>query len=508
MKYILDQLYLDISSDPRELKPLISRRLAIPEKNFRYEIIDREYHQDGLKRGICYKVSIETIDFIRDTSIHFLPEINSFDIPEYPHKDRPVVIGAGFAGLFAAYVLALSGAKPIVIEQGKDIAKRKADYEGFKTQGRMEGLTDGRFGVGGYLGTTGFRLSKESDSLQERWIFDSIETLGMPLPKSHHVFFSSADSMNLASAMVSAILRSGGEIYTESVATGIKSMLGKVREVRFSEKGKERNIPTGHVIVACGENNASMLRQGGVDIGSGGLSCFSFLLEKPLSELNRPIYGSASPDPRLPLSFMVSGFNPDPELHVTLTHFYPNAYAVPMGTTANLVDVGVALGKSNEPNGISVLNIFKNEGNFSVGEEGVLIGRARREMMPYAAPAETVKDYLSGKDPIRLGAFKPSYSKGVYLANLERVYPGKVGEALKTTLERLVRKEACFADGRALLFGPTLTYDNGSSSPLADSGKTNMKGLYFSAPKRNYDYSLRLVADAGITAALALLKGK
>ena len=62
---------------------------------------------------------------------------------------RPVIIGAGPAGLFSALTLAQNGIKPIIIEQGKTVDERKKDVEEFQKTGKLNTLSNVQFGEGG-----------------------------------------------------------------------------------------------------------------------------------------------------------------------------------------------------------------------------------------------------------------------------------------------------------------------------------------------------------------------
>ena len=83
--------------------------------------------------------------------VRYEPE--HFDWPEAPGaaplKHRPVVIGAGPAGLFAGYMLALEGYQPIVLERGRDVKDRVADVRTFDGGGAVDGESNYLFGEGG-----------------------------------------------------------------------------------------------------------------------------------------------------------------------------------------------------------------------------------------------------------------------------------------------------------------------------------------------------------------------
>src|SRR3954447_9416385 len=79
-------------------------------------------------------------------------ESDHFDWPEpggEPLRTRPVIIGAGPAGLFAGYFLALSGYAPLVLERGRDVKDRVADVRKFDSGGDLDPESNYLFGEGG-----------------------------------------------------------------------------------------------------------------------------------------------------------------------------------------------------------------------------------------------------------------------------------------------------------------------------------------------------------------------
>ena len=282
-------------------------------------------------------------------------------------------------------------------------------------------------------------------------------------------------------------------------------MLGKIKEVRYEEKGIEKGIATSHVLLACGEGNIPASSRSGIKTKDHPVRAVSFLLEKPSSELFRPLYGTSYPDSKLPLAFSLITGSPCSEFSIAFSHFYPSAMPILMASEAKQIDLGLSIASKGEANGISLLSLLPSSGALTKEEALELTKLSFKESLPYACPAETTKDFLLGKDPLRLSTFKPSYRKGVYLANLSNIFSGKVGVALKESLARLVRKESVFADGRALLLGPSITLSDGSKEIDLGQGKTSVRGLYIAGNCHNYEYSGLETLQSGIRAALSLL---
>ena len=77
------------------------------------------------------------------------PSISSGPRPVLPLEHRPVIVGAGPAGLFAGYLLALDGYRPIILERGREVKDRVADVLAFDAGGPVDPESNYLFGEGG-----------------------------------------------------------------------------------------------------------------------------------------------------------------------------------------------------------------------------------------------------------------------------------------------------------------------------------------------------------------------
>ena len=502
MKYVLNPIYLEGPYNEVLLREAIAKKLGFNVHQFRFEILDREFVWNGQARGVAYTVAVETAQFVRDTSIRFLLESPDIPIPRYAGKDQPVVIGAGLAGLMAAYILALSGAKPIVLERGKDYQERLADISLFDTRNRLEEESNARYGCGGVLGVSGFTFRQDSD-VMKRYIIHLFEMLGIKGNQDHDRFVSAREAATICTHLIEEIRKRGGEIHYKTKVVGGKSFLGKMKEIRYRNEVEERSISATHVLVCCGEENLPVLEKLGVSLPQEP-TAISLYLEKPMVELNRAVYGSMSKDNYYPSYFHVESGTTKNGLAYETGFFYEKSRPLFFGKMPGECVLGLTMAEPSSQSGIVPITIQIND---SAEDLSGLSQIGFKRNLPYLCPGELLKSYMLGQEPLKLGTIKPSYNKGVYLANLNVLFGGRIGDAFHQILDGFIKTQDCFNDGRALLLGPGITKGNGAASFAKTKGKTNVRGLYFAASERNWAYDGLATAQAGIEAALSLIAG-
>lgn len=159
MSVRVSELKLHLGQDEAELPELIGDRLGCPASEIRYWRILRK-SLDARRRDDIHHVYSVAVDIPawEEASQGVFPKgvsalnDDSFQWPQpgqEPLRHRPVVVGSGPAGLFAAYMLAISGYRPIMLERGKAVKERVADVRTFDAGGPLDAESNYLYGEGG-----------------------------------------------------------------------------------------------------------------------------------------------------------------------------------------------------------------------------------------------------------------------------------------------------------------------------------------------------------------------
>ena len=106
MRYFVGDIMLLPNQGEAQIRNQIANRLRIPSNSFRFEWVNRRARLVDNRLCVFYDCAVDTFAFVRNTQIHFFEEMAPFQFPSFHGKGAICVIGAGFSGLFCAYLLA------------------------------------------------------------------------------------------------------------------------------------------------------------------------------------------------------------------------------------------------------------------------------------------------------------------------------------------------------------------------------------------------------------------
>ena len=159
------------------------------------------------------------------------PDVFGLKLPPWPaDKGRPLVVGAGPAGLFCALALAARGARPILVERGKPVEARSRDVEQLETRGEMDPESNVLFGEGGAGAFSDGKLTCGLNSPHIRTVLGTLVRCGAPeeILVAQRPHIGTDELRRVLVGMRAALTRLGAEIRFETRLTGLILQKGRV----------------------------------------------------------------------------------------------------------------------------------------------------------------------------------------------------------------------------------------------------------------------------------------
>ena len=544
----ITELRLPLHHADAELLPAVLARLGLPAAALKSWTVFRRAFDARRKAAVqlIYTIDCEVVgqaDVLArhagDPHIRVAPDTEYRLVARAPAdfrasgRLRPVVVGFGPCGLFAALVLAQMGLAPIVLERGKEVRQRTKDTWGLWRQGVLNPESNVQFGEGG-AGTfsDGKLWSQISDP---RHLMRKVLTEFVKAGAPEEILFVSKPHIgtfrlvSMIEKMRSDIEALGGEIRFQQQVVDVRIEDGHIRGLVL--KGGEQ-IDADHVVLALGHSardTFTMLHERGVTMEAKPFSV-GFRVEHPQGVIDRARFGPSAGHPILGAA------------DYKLVHHASNGRSVysfcmcPGGTVVaatseegRVVTNGMSQYSRNERNanagivvGISPQDYRQAAGGADAGGRvSPLDGMAFQRFWEsrayelggggYQAPGALVGDFIKGQPSTAVGSVLPSYKPGVHftaLADPQRPsLPPYVLAAIREALPAFERQIKGFAMADAVLTG----VETRTSSPLRmtrgkDWQSLNVRGLYPAGEGAGYAGGIMSAGVDGIEVAEALGK--
>ena len=432
---------------------------------------------------------------------------------------RPLVVGLGPAGLFAAYVLAMNGARPIVIERGQDVTRRARAVESFWAGGAFNPRSNVQFGEGGAGAfsdgklTTGISDPRCAQALRVLYECGAPEEI-LYLAKPH---IGTDRLPGVVKTLREKIVALGGEARFETRLAGLETEDGRVAAaVLETAEGVRETLPVGSVILAVGHSardTFEMLRDLGVDMARKPFS-IGARIEHSQKMIDRSQYGEAASHPALGAAdYKLSARLPNGRSAYTFCMCPGGSVVAAASEIGGVVTNGMSAFARDGKNANSALLVGVEPEDFG-GDDPLAGVRFQRRWEQaafrlgggdYRAPAQRVGDFLRGVPSTGCGDVAPTYRPGVTYASLDECLPGFVTETMRLALQRMDRQLSGFAAPGALLTG----VETRSSSPVrilrGEDCQSSLSGLYPCGEGAGYAGGILSAAVDGMRVAEALL---
>jgi uncharacterized FAD-dependent dehydrogenase len=526
----ITELSLPLDTDHPALRRAIVRRLKINDADLLdFTVFKRSY--DARKKNsailFVYVIDLQARNepailqaFANDHTVRPAPDTDYHPAGHAPANlsERPVIVGFGPCGLFAALLLAQMGFKPIVLERGRNVRSRTADTWALWRKNILTPESNVQFGEGGAgLFSDGKLYSQIKDpKFYGRKVMREFVRAGAPeeilyVSKPHIGTFRLT---GVVAAMRAEIIALGGEVRFESKVVDLLIENGSLEAVVLAD---DETIRTRHVVLAPGHSSRDIFRvlqRRGVFIEPKPFSV-GFRIEHPQSLIDAARLGKYAGHPEIGAA------------DYKLVHHAKNGRAV---YSFCMCPGGTVVAATSEPqrvvtNGMSQYS--RNERNANAGivvginpeqdfPGGPLAGVELQERLEsqayelggsdYCAPGQLVGDFIRRTPSTELGGIEPSYKPGVRLGDLTHALPDYAIEAIREALPAFGRQIRGFDRADAILTG----VETRTSSPVRITRdpdtlqSLNVRGLYPAGEGAGYAGGILSAGVDGIKVAEAL----
>jgi uncharacterized FAD-dependent dehydrogenase len=525
----LTEVKLPLAHADGEIRAAILKRLAITEDDLTGYLV--------FKRGVdarkpnailfSYTLDIELRDeaailerFRNNPHLRITPDTTYRYVAQAPQNlaSRPVVVGMGPAGLFAALLLAQMGFRPLILERGKAVRERTKDTWGLWRQAVLDPESNVQFGEGG-AGT--FSDGKLYSQIKDprhlgRKVLEEFVKAGAPeeILYVSHPHIGTFRLVGMVEQMRATIQSLGGEIRFGSRVDDIAITDGRASGVVLASG---EHIATQHLVLAVGHSardTFEMLHRRGIYLEAKPFS-IGLRIEHPQSLIDAARYGRNAGNPLLGAA------------DYKLVHHASNGRSV---YSFCMCPGGTVVAATSEPGRVVTNGMSQYSRNERNANSGIVVGITPEQDYPgdvlagvefqrrwesrafelgggnYCAPGQLVGDFLAGRPSTKFGEVQPSYTPGVHLTDLSTALPDYAIAAIREALPAFAKQIRGYDMADAVLTG----VETRTSSPIRikrnrdDYQSINTPGLYPAGEGAGYAGGILSAAVDGIEVAEAV----
>lgn len=521
--YRVHQLALPLDAGPEELSRAAARALKVETRRVLRVVVERK-SVDARDKGRLRLVYGLLVEVEGGAKPRVPPSVALRAAPLPPYRGptrtrdfpvRPVVVGAGPAGLFAALLLAEAGARPLLLERGDPVEKREAVVAAFLAGGALDPESNVQFGEGGAGTYSDGKLTTQvkDEGGRNRKVLAELVAAGAPeeilyLAKPH---VGTDRLVTVVSALRRRIEGLGGEVRFRSRVDAILEAGGRVSGVVVN--GSER-IETDAVVLAPGHSARDIF----ATLAASGIAmerksfAIGLRIEHPQEMISRSQFGEEWRHPALPAAdYKLTGRTSDGRGVYSFCMCPGGRVVNSSSETGGVVCNGMSDFARDGRNANAAIVVAVSPEDFSSSD--VLAGvRFQREWEAaafaaaggsYALPVQTYGDFREGRVTTAFGSVLPSVSDSgrFAFADLNRCLPPTVARGIVEGVGRFGSSIEGFDRPDAVLTG----VETRTSSPVRilrnAIGEASLPGLYPAGEGAGYAGGIMSAAMDGLRVA-------
>lgn len=444
----------------------------------------------------------------------------SLSIPRSVLSERPVVIGAGPAGLFSALLLAEAGARPIVYERGLPADKRSEKIRLFESLGILDTECNVQFGEGGAGTYSDGKLKVGAMDKYKKWILNTFVENGAPAD----ILFSSTAHVgtDLLPTVVSGIRRSieslGGEVHFGAKLVSIKTANNRVTGGEVEISGEREEFFTDKLILGTGHSardTFELLRECGVKLTPRPFG-MGVRIEHRREYTDRMVYGDHAPEGIETASYHLVTHLQNGRSVYSFCMCPGGSVVAAASEEGGIVTNGMSKFRRDGENSNAAFLVSLTPEDF--GSDDPLAGIAFQKKIEesayrltnsYKAPAQRMEDFLHNIKSLKQGEITPTYPIGTESFKCEDYLPECITDSLRAAIHEFDSWMPGFFCPDSPMTGP----ETRSTSPVRierdeSFRAVGIEGLYPIGEGAGYSGGIISSARDGAVVAMSILENE